>query len=185
MRVEEIGGGEVLGGELGAGTGLGQTGPNPGPIIVAGDVVAGPGGEAGEAVLVEGHAGDGVGAGVAGDDEGEDEEDEEEDDEHEHADQVEPQEALLLPVGPHEARQGHQEEGDADEDEGPPEPPDALVVGLRRQPDPRRDDGDRAHQSQEIQQRRYVVAHRHHKIYLLRVFLCVCVCEREIERERR
>lgn len=125
--------------------GFSQTSPNPAPIVVAGDVVPEPGGEAGEAVLAEGGAGDGVRAAVAGDDEGEDEEDEEEDDKDEHGDEVEAEEPLLLPVGADESGEGDEEEGDPDEDERPPEPPDALVVRLRRQPDPGGDDRDRAH----------------------------------------
>lgn len=175
MRGKEISSRDILASELRADLRLSQTRPNSAPIVVAGDVIPEPGGEAVEAVLAEGHAGGSVGAAVARDDECEDEEDEEEDDEHEHADEVEAEEALLLPVGADEAGEGDEEECDAEEDEGPPEPTDALVVGLGGQPYAGGDDGDGAHQRDEVQQRRYVVAHCHD---------CCCLCERRWRRER-
>lgn len=165
MGGEELRGGEILSGEFRAYPRLGQTGPDPGPVVVPDDVDFEPVGEAGEAVLAEGGGGGGVGAGVAGGDEGEDEEDEEEEDEDEHTDEVEAEEAFLLPIGADEASEGDEEECYSDEDERPAEPPDALVVGLRGQPDARGDDGDGAHQGDEIQQRGDVVAHTHFSLF--------------------
>ena len=162
MSSEEISGGDVI---LGADLRVSQTGPNLGPIIIAGDVVAEPGREASKAVLAEGHARDGVGPARASDYKGEDEEDEEEEDEDEHTDEVEAEEAFLLPIGADEASEGDEEECYSDEDERPAEPPDALVVGLRGQPDARGDDGDGAHQGDEIQQRGDVVAHTHFSLF--------------------
>ncbi|GMN53132.1 hypothetical protein TIFTF001_022266 [Ficus carica] len=151
---EELIGGDVILIEFGADVGVGQTGANLGPILGAGDLVTEPVGEAVEAVLAVVATGDGEAAVAAGDDEGEDEEDEEEGDEDGHAEEVEGEEALLVPVGADEAREGDEEDEDAEEHHRPPELADALVVRLRRQPDPGRDDRDRAEERDEVQHRR-------------------------------
>lgn len=121
-----------------------------------------PGREALQPVLPEAHSRDGVGVVRSRDDEGEDEEDEEEDDEHEHADEVEAKEAFLLPIGAEEAGEGDGEESESDEDEGPAEPADALVVGLGREPYAGGNDGDGAHEGDEVEYGRDVVAHCSH-----------------------
>lgn len=162
MGGEELIGGDVILIEFGADVGVGQTGANLGPILGAGDLVTEPVGEAVEAVLAVVATGDGEAAVAAGDDEGEDEEDEEEGDEDGHAEEVEGEEALLVPVGADEAGEGDEEDEDAEEHHRPPELADALVVRLRRQPDPGRDDRDRAEERDEVQHRRDVVAHSSH-----------------------
>lgn len=90
---------------------------DPGPVVD--DVVAEPGGVAGEAVLAVGAAGDGVGAVGAGDDEGEDKESEEENDENDHAEKVGGEEALLVPVRTDEASEGDEEEENAEDNDRP------------------------------------------------------------------
>lgn len=163
MGLEVLVGGEVglVAGQLLAYVGGAEAGADLVPVVGIGDVVAEPGGEAGEAVLVVGAAGDRVGAVGAGDDEGEDEEDEEEDDEDGHAEEVGGEEALAVPVGTHEAGEGDEEDEDPQDNDRPPRQPDALVVLLGRQPDPRSDDRHRAKQPREVEHRRYVVAHPH------------------------
>ena len=162
MGGEELIGGDVILIKFGADVGVGQTGANLGPILGADDPVAEPVGEAVEAILAVVAAGDGEAAVVAGDDEGEDEKDEEEGDEDGHAEEVEGEEALLVPVGADEAGEGDEEDEDADDHHRPPELAYALIVRLRRQPDPGRDDWDRAEERDEVQHRRDVVAHSSH-----------------------
>ena len=102
----------------------------------------------------------------ARDDEGEDEDDEEHDDEDEHGDEVDGQEALLLPVGAHESCGGDDKEGEAEEDERPTEPEEALVVRARRQPDARGDDGEGAHHRHEVQDCRDAIANSHDCVWI-------------------
>lgn len=163
MGLEVLVGGEVrlVAAQLLAHVGGAEAGTDLIPVVGFGDVVAEPGGEAGEAVLAVGAAGDGVGAVGAGDDEGEDEEDEEKDDEDGHAEEVGGEEALAVPVGTHEAGEGDEKDEDPQDDDRPPGQPDALVVLLRRQPDPRSDDRHRAQQPREVEHGRNVVAHSH------------------------
>ncbi|PON50445.1 hypothetical protein PanWU01x14_223100 [Parasponia andersonii] len=130
MSGEKLIDGNVILIELGANIGVSQTGPNLGPIGGGGDAVAEPIGEAVEAVLLVVAAGDVVAAVAASDDEGEDEEYEEEGYEEGHTEEVEGEEALLVPVGAHEAGERDEEDEDAQDDDRPAEGVDALVVGL-------------------------------------------------------
>lgn len=159
---EELIGVDVILREASTDIGIGQTGPNLGPILGAGDLVAEPVGEAVEAVLLVVAAGDGVAAVAARDDECEDEEDEEKGDQDGHAEEVERQQPLLVPVRANEAGEGNEEDEEAEDHHRPPERVDALVVRLRRQPDSGRDYRDRAEEGNEVQHRRDVVAHSSH-----------------------
>ncbi|KAH6811495.1 hypothetical protein C2S51_025257 [Perilla frutescens var. frutescens] len=75
-----------------------------------------------ETVLTEGigAVGGDVGSDVVSDDEGKDME-------HEHADEIKAEEALFLLVGADEVGKRDKEEYEVEKDQGPPEPPDALV----------------------------------------------------------
>ncbi|THU52961.1 hypothetical protein C4D60_Mb10t09400 [Musa balbisiana] len=162
----EVGPKELIGGEVGlipakflANIGRAEAGADLRPVV--GDVMAEPNGEAAEAVLAVGAAGDRVGAVGASDGEGEDEEGEEEDDEGGHAEEVGGEQALLVPVGADEACKGDEHEEHAEDDDGPPGEADALVVLFGGQPNARADHGHGAQQAHEVEQGRDVVAHAH------------------------
>lgn len=161
MRVEELISSEVVLGELSANIRSSQTGPYLAPASGGGDVVAEPGGEGVEAVLLEGSSGDVVGSIGSGDDEGEDEEDEEEGDEERHGEEVESQEALFVPVGTDEAREGDEEDEEAHDDDGPPEVGDALIRGVGGQPNAGGYDGYRSQARYQVQNCGDVVANPH------------------------
>ena len=162
--VELLGGDEeaALLRQLPAGVGGGEASPDPlPPARVAGDAVPQPGGVAVEAVVVVGAGEGGVGAGGAGDGEGEDEEGEEEGDERGHGEEVGGEEAPAVPVGAGEAGEGDEEEGGAEDSERPARDAGAVVALLGGEPDARGHHRDGAHQRQEVDARRDVVAHRH------------------------
>lgn len=151
MRSEEISSRNISLTKLGTGLGSSQTRPYSAPVVTAGDMVPEPRRESIQPVLAKPRTGDDVRAVGARDDEGEHNEGEEQDNEYEHADQVDPQKALLFPVGADEAGKGDQQECDSDEDERPSEPADAVVVGLGGEPYAGRDDRNRAHESKEVE----------------------------------
>ncbi|KAL0337297.1 UNVERIFIED_CONTAM: hypothetical protein Scaly_2004800 [Sesamum calycinum] len=112
-------------------------------------------------VLPEPHSGHGVRAVGARDDESEHEEHQQQNYEDKHANQVDPQKAFLFPVGADESGEGDNEESYTEEDEGPTEPVDALVVRLGGQPYTGGDYGDGAHKSNEVEDGCDVVADCH------------------------
>lgn len=101
-----------------------------------------PRGEPFQPVLFVAAAGDDVAAVGSSDDEGEDKENQEEDDEERHTEEVERQKALLVPVSADEASEGDEQDKNAEKGHRPAEKVDALVVRLRRQPDPGADYGN-------------------------------------------
>ncbi|GER35978.1 atypical CYS HIS rich thioredoxin 2 [Striga asiatica] len=161
IRREEIRRRDVPTGELGADLGIRQTRPYPPPAVAVGDPIPEPGRVTPEPVLARGHPVDRVRAVGARDDEREHEKGEEEDDEDEHTDEVEAEEALLLPVGADESGEGDEQEGEAEDDERPPEPVDALVVGLGGEPYAGGYDGDGAEEGDEVYDGGDVIAQRH------------------------
>lgn len=152
---------DIILGKLGADIGLRQTGPNLQPMGGIGDVVLEPVGEAVEAVLPVSPAGNGITAIATSDEESTDEKDEKQGYEDGHTEKIESQKALLVPISTHKAGEGDQQDEDAEQDDGPSEGVDALVVGLRGQPDPGSYDGYGAEQGYEVHHCCYVVAHSH------------------------
>lgn len=163
MSSKEIGSRNKLMSKLSTNLGSSQTRPYLPPILIPSDMISQPRRETLQPVLLEPHTApsDGVRAVRARDHEGEDEDHEQQHDEDEHGDEVDGEEAFLLPVGADESGGGDEEEGEAEEDERPAEPLEALVVRPRRQPHAGCDDGEGAHHRHEVEDRRDVVAHRH------------------------
>lgn len=152
---------DVILGKPTTNVGLRQTGPNLVPVSGVGDVVPEPWREAVEPILPVPSAWDGVPAVRARDHEGEDKDNEEEDNEDGHAEKVQGEEALAVPVGADESGQGDEEDERAEDDHRPPEVVGTLVVGLRGQPDARRNYGDGGQEGYKVENCRDVVAHSH------------------------
>ena len=136
MSHEELIGGDVVLIELGADIGLRKASPDLVPVPGIGDVVPQPRREPFQTVLFEGAAGDDVAAVGTSDDEGEDKENQEEADEDRHTEEVECQKAFSVPVSADETGEGDEQDENAEKGHRPPKEVDALVVRLRRQPDP-------------------------------------------------
>jgi len=134
MSNEEITSSDILRAKSGTEIRLSQTGPNLRPVLIISDMVPEPDREAVEAVLLVHTVRDPVGAIRPGHNEGEDEDNEEEADEECHTAEVECKERLLVQVGTEKAKQGDDEERKAQDDDGPSEHVDTLVVRLRGEP---------------------------------------------------
>lgn len=103
MSGEELFSSEKLVIKLGANIAVSQTRPYLPPTIRTRDVVSQPRRVPSQPILVVAPAGYAVRAAGASDDEGKDQEREQEDDEYSHTDEVDAEEALLLPVRADEA----------------------------------------------------------------------------------
>lgn len=136
--------------EAGADVSRGKAGFDPLPFKGAVHAAAQPAGVVFDAVLQVAPAGGEVAGAAVGDQVDEDDEGGEEDDEDEHGDEVGQEEPRDSEEGAGEARNGGEEEQDAEDDDRPLEQLDAGVVGEGGEPDAGADDGDGEEHGKEV-----------------------------------